>query len=738
MQDQIETFNESTPTVSLREYGDILRRRRAIILQTFVIVLVIGVLYTLFTAPTYQTKARLLVEPQGSGLTISNGTNPLDELFRLRQQYSLGTQIELLQAPELRKKVAERTGASSMPRMTIEGLEGTTIISITSEGEDPESVAAAPNVLMEAYIEKITKDRGGQVGKAIEFAESKAKNANERMRRAEAELQSFKQKNNVAELVENRRAAISAADQAKAQYSSLLAAIAGVKTRMARSQEEIDRLVRSGKATVSDVVSSAGDPRVQALETQINGVEAQLVGLKEELRESNPKMVALRKQLHRLYDDLANARKSFFSRTERKNPMVTKLQDSLIDQEVELSVLNQQLAAAQAAVQAAQERLIKFPSFEIRLSQLERERDVAKTDYENYRSRLADLYLKQQTEPKLASILDRAQVPTSPIRPKKAQNIIFAGLLGLFLGLGLALLMELIDDRMNSAEEAERVLRLPTLGTIPLIEEEGLRLIRDISTFSPLMESYRTLRTNINFAAVGNTVKSLLVTSSVPAEGKSTTCANLAMAMAMDGRRVIIVDGDLRRPSQHHLFKINSSPGLTDILVGTHTIEEVMQPTSVEGVRIIPAGSPPPNPAELLGSDAMGAFLAAVEQMADVVLLDSPPTLAVADAAVLSSRTDGVLLVISYGETKKSNTKQAREMLGRANALVLGTVLNRQDAPGGGYYYGYGKYYVPATDPIALATPQKNGNGTHENGTGAAATEVTDLAPDTAARRDAE
>ena len=167
------------------------------------------------------------------------------------------------------------------------------------------------------------------------------------------------------------------------------------------------------------------------------------------------------------------------------------------------------------------------------------------------------------------------------------------------------------------------------------------------------------------------------------------------MAMALDGKKVIIVDADLRRPSQHKLFKIDSSPGLTDVLVGTHDVMEVLRPSGVDGVQIIPAGSPPPNPAELLGSLAMEHLIARLETIADVILFDTPPALAVADAIVLSSRTNGTLLVIGYGESKKANTRKAQELLSRANANLLGTVLNRMDAPSTGYYYG--KYYVPAS-----------------------------------------
>ena len=272
-------------------------------------------------------------------------------------------------------------------------------------------------------------------------------------------------------------------------------------------------------------------------------------------------------------------------------------------------------------------------------------------------------------------------------------------------------------------------MRLPNLGHVPLVEEEGLRLIRDISTFSPLMESYRSLRTNINFAAVGTKLRSLVVTSSVPAEGKSTTAANLAMAMALDGKRVIIIDADLRRPSLHKLFRLESSPGLTDILVGTHEIADVIKPSGVDNVSVISAGSPPPNPAELLGSAKMGELITELESLADIVLFDSPPTLAVADSIVLAARTNGVLLVIGYGETKKTNSRNAVAALQRANARVLGTVLNRVEGPSSGYYYG--KYYVPASVESTRATRPVTDTNTRGieavNGTGVNESESVDL-----------
>ncbi|MES2461071.1 MAG: CpsD/CapB family tyrosine-protein kinase [Armatimonadota bacterium] len=246
-------------------------------------------------------------------------------------------------------------------------------------------------------------------------------------------------------------------------------------------------------------------------------------------------------------------------------------------------------------------------------------------------------------------------------------------------------------NRFFDPWEPEKLLGVPTLGFLPRIDEPTLRLIRDISSFSPLMESFRTLRTNLYFATE-QPLRSLAVMSSVPAEGKSTTTANLAMALAMDGKKVIVVDADLRRPTQHKLFQIAQSPGLVDLLTEEQTVKNVLRQTNVPGVRVITAGAPPPNAPELLGSGNVARLLAELERHCDIVLLDTPPVLAVADGPIVASQVGGVLLVIGYGETKKENTAQCMQALSRCRANVLGTALNRMQGPEEGYYYG--KYYV--------------------------------------------
>jgi capsular exopolysaccharide synthesis family protein len=254
------------------------------------------------------------------------------------------------------------------------------------------------------------------------------------------------------------------------------------------------------------------------------------------------------------------------------------------------------------------------------------------------------------------------------------------------------------DEIFLTREQAEEELGVPVLGLIPQIEEEGRRLVRDTHNFSPLMESYRALRTNLYFATLDRPVRTLLVTSTVPAEGKSTVLANLALSLAQENKKVIIVDSDLRRPSLHRLFETSVSPGLTDVLVGTHTVAAAIRETATPQVKLVPAGTPPPNPAELIGSAAMVAFLEEVGALCDIVLLDSPPAF-YAESLLLAHRVEGVLLVIGE-ETLKPTVRRSMTALSRARANVVGTAFNHIKAEFGWYgYYGYYGGYVPSETP---------------------------------------
>lgn len=691
MQDRTEFTPEAAPTISLREYGDILRRRRTIILQTLVIVLVAGILITLFQTPTYQATARLLVRPPSLTLNVTGGGGPLEELMRSSTSYNVATQVEMLNSADMRKKLQEKVGGD-LPSFSIEPIEGTTIIVVKAEGDNPDRVATGANTLLKEYVNTVNDNEGGGVGRAATLADQGRKDALAKKTKFERELLVFRQRNHVEDYEASLKNQQETVSQVGSAYRQVHDKMAALDRQKASIRNLLNGVVKSDKLLIP---SAESDVEVRATTQKLNELRIERKSLDVMNNVPKDRVAALDGQIRDYQNQLARARATFADRNKGINPNYDGYANQLLQIDIEQSGLAAQAADMSKTLAESSKRLSQFPAWEQQHRHLQDEIKTATKLLDYWIDQGNMLDLRQKTKSPTVSVIDEAVAPSEPIRPKRAQNIFFSFVLGAFLGLCLALLQELFDDRINSPEEAERVLRLPSLGQVPLIEEEGLRMIRDISTFSPLMESYRSLRTNINFAAVGASLRTMIVTSSVPAEGKSTTVANLAMSMAMEGKRVIIVDADLRRPSQHKLFKIDSSPGLTDILLGTHRLEQVLRNTGVPNVQILPAGTPPPNPAELLGSAEMMKLIERLKDVSDLILFDSPPALAVADSIVLSSRVDGVLLVIAFGETRKANTRKAQELLGRANANILGTVLNRMESPSNGYYYG--KYYVPAT-----------------------------------------
>nr|WP_191567159.1 CpsD/CapB family tyrosine-protein kinase [Metabacillus idriensis] len=207
---------------------------------------------------------------------------------------------------------------------------------------------------------------------------------------------------------------------------------------------------------------------------------------------------------------------------------------------------------------------------------------------------------------------------------------------------------------------------------------------------SPIAEQYRTIRTNIQFSTVDEEISSMIVTSAGPGEGKSTTAANLAVVFAQQGKKVLLVDADLRKPTAHYTFKVDNHVGLTNILTRQSTINEAVKGTSQDFLSLLTSGPIPPNPAELMASKTMRQFIADAKRDYDIVLFDTPPVLAVADAQILSNSVDGVVLVVSSGKTELESAKKAKELLEQAQAKILGTVLNNKKVQDSHYYYYYG------------------------------------------------
>ena len=309
----------------------------------------------------------------------------------------------------------------------------------------------------------------------------------------------------------------------------------------------------------------------------------------------------------------------------------------------------------------------------------------------NYQSTYASLILTLQGGGvNYISVIEPATTPTVPISPRVGETVMLASAIGLILAVGGAFLIEYLDDTIKTPDDVTRTADLPTLAGIARIEGETYpeKLITVRHPLSPIVETYRLLRTNLQFSSVDKPVHTLVVTSPGPTEGKSVTLANLAVVMAQSGLRVVVVDADLRRPALHKIFSLPNSHGLSDAILQLNPpVGEHLQATEVENLWVLVSGPLPPDAAGLLGSERMGAIIEELKGQMDMVLLDSPPSLVVADAVILGTRVDGVLLVNDVGHTRRSEARQVAEDLRRVRANLLGVVLNRLSRGRGGYYY---------------------------------------------------
>jgi len=297
-------------------------------------------------------------------------------------------------------------------------------------------------------------------------------------------------------------------------------------------------------------------------------------------------------------------------------------------------------------------------------------------------------------------LVEPAFPPTNPVRPKVLQNTLLAAVVGGMLAVGLIFLIDALDNTIKSPEDVARHLGLSVLGIIARDDssKENDPLVTIASPRSPISEAYRALRTNIQFASVDKPIETLLITSIAPSEGKTTIAANLSVTLAQGGRKVICIDADLRKPKLHSIMQLLNRKGLTTLFMQPDIqLDGTVQKTDTNNLYVMTAGNLPPNPSELLASDRMDFILDTMIDHADVLLIDTPPIMAVTDAVVLSQRVDGVLLVIKAGATKTAAAQQTVNQLRRLNANLLGVVLNRVPTRGSHYYsneyYSYQEYY---------------------------------------------
>lgn len=449
-------------------------------------------------------------------------------------------------------------------------------------------------------------------------------------------------------------------------------------------------------------------PVVDAVAAQLNVTELKSDVNVEPLQDTQLIQVDVEDSDRELATRIANTLPAVFIQQHNERQL-QKFKESRESLDKEIRSLSTNISQVQTKIAELEASNNRTAAQDADLARLRDNLQQYRTSYANLLQSFENLRLTEARSSDTITIVEPAEVPRLPIRPRVLLNTLLGLMVGLILSVGAVLLIEYLDDTIKNPDDVTRAVGVSTLGAIPRSRgdtpngsEEERPLVTHLSPKAPTSEAYRVLRTNIQFSSLDRPIRTLLVTSANPGEGKSTTASNLAAVMAQTGQQVVLVDTDLRRPVIHRVFGVPNAAGLTTALLvkpDQETLENLLQPTQVKGLRVLTSGPLPPNPSELLGSHRMSELIESLTTVADLVIFDSPPVLAVTDAAVLSRQLDGVVLVVDTGETREPLARRAVEELTKVGGRVLGVTLNRLSPNNsGGYYYTYYHHYYTDGD----------------------------------------
>jgi tyrosine-protein kinase Etk/Wzc len=477
--------------------------------------------------------------------------------------------------------------------------------------------------------------------------------------------------------------------------------------RLSAQVEEVKAQLEREPA-INRILDGRGNPQRAELERRLAELEAQRAALQTEYREASRQFAPVDAQIRDIKRRLASEPQDRFVGV--SNAARADLLGRLKDLERELQGRRAEGRQLEAQVVRQRDRVSKLGQMDVQLAELQRRRTAAEKAFLILDETVQDLAIRENARRTTASILERAFPARTPVRPRPGAYLLMAAMVGVTLGMSGALLREYFDDRVTTAADVDRALAMDVLGRVPFLPAGHSLLVTELPPLSPQVESYRALRSALNFAALDQPLRTLVVSSAAPGEGKSVTAVNLAIAMAASGRRVILVDADLRRPTLHRFVGWEPSPGLSEVLSDSYPLLPSLRPfPGVPGLQLLTSGALAPNPAELLESAGMERLIKRLADAVDAVILDCPPCLPVTDAAVLSAKVDGVLLVADINRARLEILQRAREQFDRAKARLVGLVFNkvsRHEVGSYGYYCRRGYYPSSSEGGIALT-----GNG---------------------------
>ncbi|WP_017651408.1 GumC family protein [Fortiea contorta] len=690
--------------IDFQKYLLILQRRWIPAVGVFSVVFILAFLYALTLKPSYKAEGSLLIrtnrtasltglgEAIGRLESLVNTNSPSDTQARIVT--SVPVLQETIRALNLRDNKGKLVKIRDLSQqLKVESTKGTDILQVSYTANNPTQAAKVVNKVMDAYIRNNIEANRAEAVSARKFISQQLPATEATVRGAELALRKFKEENKIIVLQEEATAAVQAISRLEGQISQNQARLVEVTAKTQKLQAQAN--VNSQQAVTLAALSQA--PGIQQVLAQRQETQSQLVVERVRLRSTHPTIINLEEKVAAL-DTLLKKRMAEGAGSNQpvlsRNIQIGQLREGLIGEfarsEAERAGLEKEIAALSDKLSAYKERVNVLPRFEQTQRQLERKLKAAQTTYEALLTRLQEVQVAENQNIGNARIISPALIPDQPAASKKTLLVLGGGIFGGMLGLIAALALDAIDRSIKTVKEAKELFQYTLLGVIPGVSRNDKngsstggveqstsipRVIgRDIPNF-PIGDAYQMLQANLKFLNSDQEIKAIAVTSSVAKEGKSEVAANLAVAMAQLGRRVLLVDADMRHPVQHQIWGMTNVVGLSDAIIDQIALGIAVQEV-IPNLYVLPSGVVPPNTVALLGSKKMEALVTIFSKEYDFVIFDTPPLAGTPDAAVLGKMTNGVLLVVRPGIVDSASATTAREFLSQSGQQVLGMVIN--------------------------------------------------------------
>ncbi len=694
--------------LSFRDLVGIFKRQWPLTLITVVLFVALAAAYTAITPSKYRSTARVLIEnnPARSG----GQGDPLSIISYQEAIFDVPTQIQIMQSPQILNDAAVEAGLmapqtqgqlESAPSVDVRSIGDTGVLEINVDSQNPEHTKKLADALPTVFGRYIQSRQRDALGRAINYLNQRLKEETAELAKAQTELVNFRKRYNVVD--SNTEMGIRVSFDSAAQQQVAQAETA-VQAALARLQElEVQRASLPQMIEQPSTVQSTAE-----LEQEKGNLDRLLAARRQLLLTYNENSLAVRKideQIASQKQYIENLQKRLLVKPSIKNPQLDALDAQIVAAKAELKSARAQLAAAQSQAAQRSSSLMSMQSLAKQQAALESKVLEREQTIRRLSATVDDLVLRDNALKTPMSVVMSASDPVK-IAPKPEMNLIVGALFGLVFGLMLAMARDTLQDRVSSDRDAKHVSGLDILARLPVIKRASPLVARSGDPLA--LDRYRLLRSNMALAHEYHkngtglvraeddidvfdgefhptavmpyndpSLKAVMVTSTFAGEGKSVVAANLATAMALDGRSVILVDANLRMPTVHRAFGVEQVPGLAEVLNGEKELEEVIKDSPIQNLRVVPAGTLPSNPSGLIASDRMVETHEKLKELADVVIYDTVSSFALADSQALAAIVGTVLFVTKVGGPKKDDMREAISTLKMTKARILGIVVNK-------------------------------------------------------------